>query len=94
MCVERLRTEWLDAYQSLAHREREVLVHVVRGAMNKQIAAELGISDITVKARRASAMRKMRATFLADTVRKAHLIGLTPDSDDRLPQSFCPESTD
>ncbi|WP_459572971.1 response regulator transcription factor, partial [Cupriavidus sp. 8B] len=90
LSAERLRTELLVAYQSLTTREREVLVHVVRGAMNKQIAAELGISDITVKVHRAAAMRKMRATSLADIVRKADLIGLTPDSDDRLPNHFVP----
>lgn len=56
--------------------------------LNKQIAAEPGISDITVKVHRAAAMRKMRATSLADIVRKADLIGLTPDSDDRLPNHF------
>ncbi|MGE8450876.1 MAG: response regulator transcription factor [Pseudomonadales bacterium] len=54
--AERLRTEWLNAYQSLTHREREALVHVFRGAKNKQIAAELGIGDITVKVHRAAAM--------------------------------------
>ncbi|GAB7541498.1 LuxR C-terminal-related transcriptional regulator [Cupriavidus sp. 8B] len=65
-------------------------IYVFRGAKNKQIAAELGIGDITVKVHCASAMRKMRASSLPDIVRKAHLIGLTPDSDDRLPDHFVP----
>lgn len=56
---------------SLTPREREVLRLVVSGRLNKQIAAELGTSEITIKAHRASVMRKMQAESLADLVRIA-----------------------
>ena len=68
-----------DAVTSLAEqltpREREVMGAVVRGLMNKQIAYELGISEVTVKLHRGNVMRKMEARSLADLVRKAELIG-------------------
>ncbi|WP_332303229.1 response regulator transcription factor [Rhizobium sp. GR12] len=56
---------------SLTPREREVMLAVVRGLMNKQIAYELGISEMTVKIHRMSVMRKMQTKSLADLVRKA-----------------------
>lgn len=58
-----------DHYASLNDGEREVVSHVVAGLLNKQIAAELGISEITVKVRRAQAMRKMQAASLPELVR-------------------------
>jgi RNA polymerase sigma factor (sigma-70 family) len=58
-------------YQSLTPRERQVLEHVVTGKMNKEIAAELGISERTIKAHRASIMEKMRASSVAELVRFA-----------------------
>lgn len=76
--AERLRDNLLDAYQTLTSREREVLAYVIGGAMNKQIATEIGISEITVKVHRGTAMRKMNANSLADMVRKAVAIGLEP----------------
>lgn len=56
-------------YASLTPRERQVMRAVVAGALNKQIAHELGITQITVKLHRSSVMRKMRAPFVADLVR-------------------------
>jgi FixJ family two-component response regulator len=60
-----------DRYASLTPREREIMALVVSGLLNKQIAAELGISEITVKAHRGKVMRKMRVDSLADLVRIA-----------------------
>jgi FixJ family two-component response regulator len=56
---------------SLTTREHEVMLQVVDGRMNKQIAADLGIAEKTIKVHRARAMRKMEARSLADLVRKA-----------------------
>ncbi len=60
-----------DCYASLTSREREVMALVVSGLLNKQIGAELGISEITVKAHRGNMMRKMKADSLADLVTMA-----------------------
>jgi FixJ family two-component response regulator len=60
-----------DSHASLTPREREVMGLVVSGLLNKQIAAELGISEITVKAHRGRVMRKMEVDSLADLVRVA-----------------------
>ncbi len=60
-----------DHYACLTRREREVLALLVRGLLNKQVAAELGISEITVKAHRGRVMRKMQARTFAELVRFA-----------------------
>lgn len=58
-----------DHYESLSARERQVITMVAAGKLNKQIAADLRLSEVTVKVHRASAMRKMRATSLAHLVK-------------------------
>jgi FixJ family two-component response regulator len=63
--------ELRDHYASLSRREREVMALVVSGLLNKQVGGELGISEITVKAHRGNAMRKMGARSLADLVTMA-----------------------
>jgi FixJ family two-component response regulator len=65
-------------YESLTQREREVMTLVVRGSLNKQIAAELGTSEATVKAHRAQLMRKMQAESVAQLVRIAEGLKLLP----------------
>ena len=63
-------------FENLSPREREVMTLVTRGLMNKQVAGELGLSEITVKLYRAQAMRKMSADTLADLVRMAEHLAL------------------
>lgn len=65
-----------ERFESLTPREQEVLPLVVSGRLNKQIAAELGTSEITVKVHRASVMRKMQADSLPDLVKMAVRLGL------------------
>ncbi|MGF6933485.1 FixJ family two-component response regulator [Paraburkholderia sp. UCT70] len=63
-------------YDSLTTRERQVMAFVAAGLMNKQIAGEMNLSEITVKIHRGQAMRKMGARSLADFVLKAEALGI------------------
>jgi FixJ family two-component response regulator len=63
-------------YERLSPREREVMALVVAGLMNKQVAGQLGLSEVTVKIHRGAVMRKMAAQSLADLVRMAELLGV------------------
>jgi len=65
-------------FDSLTSREQEILAYVASGLLNKQIAAEVELSEITVKVHRASVMRKMGAKSLADLVRMADALGVRP----------------
>jgi len=65
-----------ERFDLLTPREREVLPRVVSGLLNKQIAAELGTSEMTIKVHRASVMRKMQAESLVDLVKMAGRLGI------------------
>ena len=67
-----------DCYEALTPREREVMQQVVSGMLNKQIGLKLEISEITVKAHRGKMMQKMKADSVADLVKMAVRLGLTP----------------
>jgi FixJ family two-component response regulator len=65
-----------ESYAALSKREREVMLLIVAGLLNKQVAGELGISEITVKAHRGRLMAKMKAATFADLVKMSERLGL------------------
>ena len=69
-----------DRHTTLTTREREVMALVVSGRLNKQVAFELGISEITVKAHRGRVMRKMHARSLADLIKMGAELGSAPST--------------
>jgi FixJ family two-component response regulator len=69
-----------DRYASLTLRERQVMMLVASGLLNKQVGLRLGISEITVKAHRGRVMQKMKADSLADLVKTAERLRLAPAS--------------
>ena len=66
------------AYQSLSPREKEVMAFVLSGLLNKQIASEMNLSEITVKVHRGQVMRKMNARSMPELVRMAESLGIEP----------------
>jgi len=60
-----------ERFETLTAREREVMTEVVKGRLNKQIAGDIGVSEVTVKAHRGEVMRKMKASSLLDLARMA-----------------------
>jgi FixJ family two-component response regulator len=78
-----LLRELRNRYQSLTAREQEVMQRVISGLLNKQIAAELQITEFTVKIHRGHVMQKMCADSLADLVRMAETLGIRPGIDCR-----------
>jgi FixJ family two-component response regulator len=67
-------------FESLTPREREIMALVASGLMNKQVAAQIDLSEITVKVHRSHIMKKMGAKSLADLVRMAEALGVKPDT--------------
>jgi FixJ family two-component response regulator len=76
LTAESARRDVQDRFDNLTSREREVMALVTSGMLNKQIAADIGLSEITVKIHRGRVMKKMQAKSLADLVRMADALGI------------------
>ncbi|WP_179949158.1 MULTISPECIES: response regulator transcription factor [unclassified Burkholderia] len=81
--VDRSTAILRTCYESLTPRERTIMAMVANGLLNKQIATDLNLSEITVKLHRGQAMKKMKSQSLADFVLKAQALGLV-DRESRL----------
>jgi FixJ family two-component response regulator len=68
-----------DRFGSLSPREREIMIHVARGRLSKQIAGDIGIAETTVKVHRSRAMRKMNVRSLTEFGQMAHKLKLVPE---------------
>jgi FixJ family two-component response regulator len=77
---ERALAALRERFETLTPREREVMTEVLKGRLNKQIAGDIGVSEVTVKAHRGQVMRKMKASSLLDLARMAEKLKLTPDT--------------
>jgi FixJ family two-component response regulator len=66
-------------FETLSPREREVMIHVTAGRLNKQIAGDIGITESTVKVHRTHVMRKMKARSLPELSRMADILNLSPE---------------
>jgi FixJ family two-component response regulator len=77
----------VETFQAMSLREQQVMTMVTSGLLNKQVAGQLGLSEITVKIHRGSAMRKMGAKTLPDLVRMAEIIKGTQGLADRRPNA-------
>lgn len=75
--AEQVDSQFRTNFESLSSREREVMARVAAGLMNKQIAFELGLAEVTVKVHRGSLMRKMNARSVAELARMAQSLGIT-----------------
>ena len=75
--AEKISGELRARFEALSSREREILAGVSSGLMNKQIAAKLGLAEITVKIHRGHIMKKMGAKSLADLVKRAEAVGIS-----------------
>jgi FixJ family two-component response regulator len=69
-----------ERFETLTPREREVMAGVLKGRLNKQIAGDIGVSEVTVKAHRGQIMRKMKASSVLDLARMAEQLKFTPET--------------
>jgi FixJ family two-component response regulator len=68
-----------ERFDTLSSREREIMIQVTAGRLNKQIAGDMGIAESTVKVHRTNLMRKMKARSLPELSRMADILKLTPE---------------
>jgi FixJ family two-component response regulator len=72
-----------ERFDTLSSREREIMVQVTAGRLNKQIAGDMGIAESTVKVHRTNLMRKMKARSLPELSRMADMLKLAPEKPPR-----------